>query len=33
VLVGRFGDLDRDDLVLGYAVLPPTSISPAPIDV
>jgi hypothetical protein len=24
VLVGRFGELDRDDLVLGYAVLPAT---------
>jgi len=32
VLVGRFGELDRDDLVLGYAVLPATIDLARPVD-
>jgi len=33
VLVGRFGELDRDDLVLGYAVLPADIDLARPVDV
>jgi hypothetical protein len=32
VLVGRFGELDRDDLVLGYAVLPADIDLSRPVD-
>jgi hypothetical protein len=32
VLVGRIGDLDKDDLVLGYAVLPDTIDLARPVD-
>jgi hypothetical protein len=32
VLVGRFGELDRDDLVLGYAVLPAEIDLARPVD-